>query len=89
MTRLFAFWILVACLPFYFYRVARGPLIWDRLHGLDLIATKVLLITVLIASFTDTSYILDLAIVCALLGFISVTFTSHFLLDRKKGGGDQ
>jgi multicomponent Na+:H+ antiporter subunit F len=84
-----AFWILLACLPFYFYRVARGPQIWDRLHGMDLITTKVLLIVVLYASFMDTAYLLDFAIMCTLIGFISVVFTSIFLRERKKGGKDQ
>jgi multicomponent Na+:H+ antiporter subunit F len=84
-----AFWVLLACLPVYFYRVAKGPLIWDRLHGMDLISTKVLLVIVLFASYTDTAYLLDLALVCVLLGFISVVFTALFLQERKRGGKGQ
>jgi len=86
---MYVFWILIACLPFYFYRIANGPLIWDRLHALNLISTKILLIIVLLASYMDLAYLLDLAIVCVLLGFISVVFTALFLLERKKGGKDQ
>ena len=83
---------LLACLPFYFLRVITGPSTWDRLHSLNLISVKVLLFVVLFASHLDASYLLDIAIVFALLGFISIIFTALFFLERlkkTKGGDDE
>ena len=84
---------LFACLPFYFSRVISGPSVWDRLHALNLITVKVLLFIVLYASHLNASYLLDIAIVFALLGFISIVFTALFFLNRikstKEGGEGQ
>lgn len=82
--------IILACLPFYFIRVVTGPTIWDRLHSLNLISVKILLFIILFASHLEASYLLDIAIVYALLGFISTLFTAIFFLERirKLKGGD-
>jgi len=71
-------------------RVITGPSIWDRLHSLNLISVKVLLFVVLFASHLEASYLLDIAIVFALLGFISIVFSALFFLERLKGkkGGE-
>jgi len=79
-------WILLACVALYIVRVVRGPSTWDRLLGMSLISTKVILIIVVISSINETAYLLDLAIVYALLGFISIIFTALFLLEKIKGG---
>ena len=69
----------------YMVRVVKGPSIWDRLLGLSLISTKILIIIILFASYRNTAYLLDIAIVCALLGFIGIVFTAIFMLGRFKG----
>lgn len=79
-------WVLLACMGLFIARVVRGPSIWDRLHGLSLVSTKVILIIVFYAAVRDTAYLLDLAIVYALLGFISIIFTAQFLLEKIKSG---
>ena len=78
---------LLACLPFYFTRVITGPTVWDRLHSLNLISVKVLLFIVFYASHLDASYLLDIAIVFLLLGFISIVFTALFYLHRQRSAG--
>jgi len=83
---MYLFWILLACMALYIARVVRGPSIWDRLLGLSLISTKVILIIVVIASIRETPYLLDVAIVYALLGFISIIFTAQFLQEKIKSG---
>ena len=79
-------WVMLAYLVLYLVRVIIGPSIWDRLLGLSLISTKVLLIVVLYASLYDTAFLLDIAVISALLGFIGIIFTALFLLERIKGG---
>ena len=84
----YVIWILLVSLCFYMLRVIKGPSVWDRLQCLSLISTKILLIIVLFASIMDLTYILDIAIVYALLGFIGTVFTAQFLLKRLKGEKD-
>ena len=79
-------WIMFVLLALYSIRVIIGPSIWDRLLGLNLISTKVVVIIILFSSLTETAYLLDFAIVYILLGFISIFFTARFLLGRIMGG---
>jgi len=66
-------------------RVIKGPTVWDRLLGLSLVSTKVNLIIIVYASINGLAYLLDVAIVYALLGFIGTVFTATFLRERAKG----
>jgi len=84
---MYMLWVMLAFLTVFIARVVKGPSIWDRLLGLSLISTKVILIIVFFASYSQIAYLLDLAIVFALLGFISIIFTALFLLQRIKAGG--
>jgi len=66
------------------FRAVLGPSIWDRLLGLNLITTKIIVIIVLFSSLSDLPYLVDLAIVYALIGFIGTIFTALFLMTRVK-----
>jgi len=79
---MYFFFILVAFMLLYVYRSAKGPTIWDRLLGLSLVSSKIILITVLYASINNLTYLLDFAIVYALMGFISIIFVSLFFMER-------
>ena len=85
---MYILWVMLAFLTIFIVRAIKGPSIWDRLLGLSLISTKVILIIVFFASYNQIAYLLDLAIVYALLGFISIIFTALFLLQRIKEGGE-
>ena len=78
--------ILFVFMALYIVRAVRGPSIWDRLLALSLISTKVILIVVCFASLSETAYLTDIAVVYALLGFITIIFTALFLLERIKTG---
>ena len=78
------FWILLIFMAVYIVRAVRGPSIWDRLLSLSLVSTKIILIAINYASFRETAYILDFALLYAMLGFISIIFTALFLLNRIK-----
>ena len=80
-------WLMFVSMLIYFIRVITGPTIWDRLHSFSLISTKVLLLIILCASLFDEAFLLDVAIVYALVGFIGVIFTALFIMERSKGGG--
>ena len=54
------------------YRVLRGPTVFDRLTGLGLIATKTIVLLVLLGFMTDRIQIfVDITLSYSLLGFIS------------------
>jgi len=78
-------WIQVVLLVFliiYIARIIEGPSIWNRLLGVNLIMTKVILMIVIYASMHDTGYFLDFAIIYAVCGFIGTIFLANFMSDR-------
>jgi multicomponent Na+:H+ antiporter subunit F len=77
-------WVMIVYLLFCIILLIRGPSVWDRLLGMNLIATKVIIIIILYASFFQLAFLLDFAIISAILGFICVIFISLFLYDRVK-----
>lgn len=62
------------------YRVWRGPGLPDRVVALDLLGTLSVAIAVLTAISADEPAILIVAMVMALLLFVSTLAASHFLL---------
>lgn len=63
-------------------RILIGPTIWDRMLGLNLVTTKLIMLIVLIATVRQQSMLLDIAMVYALLGFIGITFLSIYIQNR-------
>ena len=78
-------YVLYAMLGFtlvYLIRLIKGPTIWDRLLAMNIMSTKIIIIIVLWASYTETSFYLDAAIIYALFGFIGTIFITLFLAER-------
>ena len=81
---MYLLWILLIFMVPYIVRLVKGPTVWDRFLGLNLMATKIVLIIIVFASMHNRAYLLDLAIVSTLLWFICIIFTALFLRDRMK-----
>lgn len=64
-------------------RVLRGPTVWDRILALNLFSAIVIIIILLLSLVTKLTYLVDIAIVYSLLGFISIIFISRFV--QRKG----
>ncbi|SHJ13003.1 multicomponent Na+:H+ antiporter subunit F [Dethiosulfatibacter aminovorans DSM 17477] len=64
------------------FRIIIGPTIWDRLLGLNLVTTKLIMLIVLIASLRNETFLLDIALVYSLLGFIGITFMAIYIQNR-------
>jgi len=64
------------------YRVIFGPTPWDRLIGVNLISSKVVMIMVVVAVFFERRIYLDVAMVYAIIGFVSIIAISKFLEGR-------
>ncbi|MCL2380228.1 MAG: monovalent cation/H+ antiporter complex subunit F [Treponema sp.] len=78
-------WVMLAYLVLFLVRVVRGPSIWDRLLGMSLVSTKIIVIIVISASLTESAFLLDFAIIYALFGFIGIIFVALFLAERSSG----
>lgn len=78
-----ALYVLLAMIAVVGLRVILGPTIWDRLLGLNLISSKVLTAIVLLASLLGESYLLDIALVYAVLGFIGTVLIARFFERRE------
>lgn len=60
-----------------------GPTIWDRMLGVNLLSSVIVLSIVLYAVYADESIALDIAIAFGLLGFVGTQFIAVFV--RKRG----
>lgn len=65
------------------YIIIRGPTAWDRLQGLAVLSSKVVIVIVLLSLYFDQSYLADLAIVFSLLGFVSIVLISRYIGRRR------
>ena len=83
---MYLLWIMLFFLFLYIWRVIKGPSIWDRLLGMNIIATKIIVIIIFFAFVNDTAYLLDFAIIYALFGFIGTIFIALFLSERSRKG---
>ena len=77
-------WILLALLFLSIVRAVKGPSVWDRLLGMNIISIKIVMIIIVFASIYEAAYLLDFAIIYALFGFIGVIFISLFLSERTR-----
>lgn len=64
------------------FRVVVGPTIWDRLLGLNLVSSKIIMAIIVFALMIQRTFLLDIAIVYALLGFIGSVLIARFI-ERK------
>jgi multicomponent Na+:H+ antiporter subunit F len=59
-----------------------GPTIWDRLLAFNVISSKVVMIIVAFALFTNKTYILDIALAFTLFSFIATVLIARFIKER-------
>jgi multicomponent Na+:H+ antiporter subunit F len=63
-------------------RVVIGPTVWDRLLGIGLSASKITLAVVLTAVSIPEPYLLDLALMFSVLGFLVTVLVSRYIERR-------
>jgi multicomponent Na+:H+ antiporter subunit F len=69
---------------FVFIRFLKGPNIADRVISLDLLVTIGIGAFAVYSVLTDQATFLDIALVVALIGFLSTVAFSYYLEKRKK-----
>ncbi len=63
-------------------RLFLGPTIWDRLLAFNVISSKVVMLIVAVALFTEKTYILDVALSFTLFSFIATVLIARFVKER-------
>ena len=74
--------ILVALAVVLLYRIFRGPTAADRIAALDALDLILSLALALYSLYTGRGIYLDIALVVALLGFISTVFVGRYIERR-------
>lgn len=64
------------------FRVLIGPTVWDRLLGFALFSSKAIIVAVLIGIVINRTYMIDVAIIYGVLGFIGTIMIARFI-ERK------
>ncbi len=61
------------------YRAALGPTVGDRLAAINVIGTKTMVLIALVSSFFREGFFLDVALVYALIGFLTTVGVAKYL----------
>ena len=77
-------YILIVFFAIYAIRVIKGPVIWDRIMAMDLMGSKITAFILIFASIHEISFILDLAILYLLGGFMATIFICQFFVYASK-----
>lgn len=64
-------------------RILVGPTVWDRLLGLGLISSKIVVAIAIFAYALQRTFLLDIAIIYSLLGFIASVLIARFIEERR------
>lgn len=78
------FFILVGLgLLFSGYRMIKGPTHYDRVVSLDVVNVSIIGILVVLALISNNAFLIDVALVYAILGFLETIVFAKFLEVRK------
>ncbi len=66
-------------------RSVKGPRITDRLIGVNMIGTMVIVIFMVLTVLLKEAYLPDIALIYALISFVSVLIFSAVYIKKKKG----
>lgn len=71
-------WVIAVFIPLSAYRLVRGPELQDRLMGLGLVSSQIIVLMCIVAVEYGRSFYLDAAILYALLSFSEVVAFVRF-----------
>jgi multicomponent Na+:H+ antiporter subunit F len=83
LAAIIAFGLISLAMLFTLVQVVRGPTLPDRVVALDLMATLAMGFTALYAVTTEQTIFLDVAIVLALIAFLSTVAFAYFIEKRE------
>jgi len=82
---MYILWIMLIFLVLYLVMTIMGPTVWDRLLGVGLISSKIIVMVLVFSSYEEIAYLLDYATIYALSGFIGTIFIALYWGRKKRG----
>ena len=79
-----SFAIVMASVALGFYRIVRGPSFGDRVVSLDMLTVSIMGFCGLFAILSDDTAFLDVAVVLALVGFLTTLALARFAERRRR-----
>ena len=76
---------LLLCCGCCLYRIAQGPYAADRMVAIDILGTVVVGFVAIIMAVTQKAYLLDIAMVWALVSFIGTLALAKYLVGQGMG----
>ncbi len=76
---------LLLCCACCLYRIAQGPYAADRMVAIDILGTVVVGFVAIIMAVTQKAYLLDIAMVWALVSFIGTLALAKYLVGQRMG----
>lgn len=73
---------LLLCCGLCLYRIAHGPTASDRVVAIDIIGTVVVGFVAIITAISGEEYLLDVALVWALISFVGTLALAKYLLGK-------
>ena len=77
---------LLLCCGFCLYRIAQGPTAADRMVAIDILGTVVVGFVAIITILTGKAYLLDVALVWALVSFVGTLALAKYLVGQRMSG---
>ncbi len=74
------FFVLIIGVLAVLIRFIIGPTIWDRILMVNLLSIKIMMLVVVYAMITGSVFMLDMALVLGLTGFLTITLLSKFIM---------
>lgn len=76
--------LLGLCMVFSMVRAIRGPRFTDRIVAVNLVGTITIVIMCLLSVYFDEAFLVDIAIVYALLSFIAIVVLTRLVIVRRR-----
>ena len=73
---------LLICCAMCLYRIANGPTAADRMVSIDILGTVVVGFVAIITAITGKAYLLDIALVWALVSFVGTLALAKYLVGK-------
>ncbi|MGB5487677.1 MAG: monovalent cation/H+ antiporter complex subunit F [Lysobacterales bacterium] len=74
---------LLTCCAMCLYRIANGPTAADRMVAIDILGTVVVGFVAIITAITGKAYLLDIALVWALVSFVGTLALAKYLVGKR------
>lgn len=73
-------WVLVIAMALTFLKLVLSKTVWDRILMLNILSAKVILFVSTLSFYLEQSFLLDIAISYGIIGFLTMTLLSKFIM---------